>query len=136
MKTLIGCSGYEYKDWEGKFYPEDLPAKEHLQYYAGVFNSVEINNSFYQLPSKKTLQSWKEATHADFLFSLKGSRYVTQMKKLKDPEEPVKKFYQSVQVLEDKLGCVLWQCPGNFKINSERLESFCRALCGDFSQCD
>jgi uncharacterized protein YecE (DUF72 family) len=133
MKTLVGCSGYEYEHWKGRFYPEDLPAKKHLQHYADIFNSVEINNTFYQIPSKKTLEAWKEQTPAGFLFSLKGSRYVTQMKKLKDPDEPVSRFYKSVQVLGDRLGCVLWQCPGNFKVNTDRLDAFCDALSDDFT---
>lgn len=127
-KYHIGCSGYMYNDWKNRFYPKGLAKKEWLKYYADHFRTAEINNSFYQLPSEETLQRWYDAVSPDFRFSLKGSRYVTQMKKLKDPDEPVWRFYEAVHVLKDKLASVLWQCPGNFRKNLDRLEAFCQAL--------
>lgn len=128
----IGCSGFYYKDWRGKFYPEGLPQKKWLEYYAEKFDTLEINNSFYRLPKESTFKNWHDRTPAGFKFAVKGSRYVTHMKKLKDPEEHVAKLYHAITPLEEKLSCVLWQLPGSFKKNTERLERFCKSLTRDF----
>lgn len=132
IKTYIGCSGYHYDDWQGPFYPEGMKKEEWLSFYAEKFNSVEINNSFYNIPDKSTLKSWKERTPEEFRFTLKGSRYITHMKKLKDPEPHVKKFLKGIEPLADKTGCILWQLPGNLHVNLEKLENFCQALSHDF----
>ncbi len=135
MTKFIGCSGFHYDDWKGKFYPEDLSKDEWLPYYAEHFQTVEINNSFYGLPSEKTLENWHKQTPRHFKFTMKGSRYVTHQKKLVNDEnmrEAVKIFYERVEKLRGKLGCVLWQLPGNLHRNDEKLKNFCSFLSSDF----
>lgn len=124
----IGTSGWQYEHWQGPFYPEDLPQKEFLDVYARHFHTVELNNTFYQLPAEKTLVNWRESTPADLVFSVKASRYITHMKKLKDSEEPVTNFLKRVELLEDKLGPILFQLPPNWNFNLARLNSFLEAL--------
>ena len=87
--TYIGTSGWHYDHWEGQFYPTGLPHGDFLEYYAGHFGTAEVNNSFYRLPEEKTLIRWRDAVPKDFIFSDKASRYLTHMKKLKDPREPL-----------------------------------------------
>jgi Uncharacterized conserved protein len=128
MKKYIGCSGFYYNDWPGLFYPEDLPKKNWLPYYARQFNSVEINSSFYHMPKKTTLERWREVTPKDFCFTMKGSRYVSHIKRMKNAGEAVKFFYNTVNILEEKLGCVLWQLPENIYRNDELLRDFCKIL--------
>jgi uncharacterized protein YecE (DUF72 family) len=125
-KTLfIGTSGYVYKHWaNGEFYPNSLPAKQWLPYYATQFDTVEINNSFYRLPPPEVFAAWHAQTPAKFTFFVKGSRFVSHMKKFKDPREPLNRFFNSVAPLKEKLLGVLWQTPRNFKVNLERLERF------------
>lgn len=127
-EILIGCSGYFYKDWREKFYPKKLPQKEWLPFYARFFNAVEINNTFYRFPEESMFERWKEVTPENFRFTLKGSRFVTHMKKLISVEESLDKFYSVSSVLEDKLASILWQLPPNLKRNDERLEKFCKQL--------
>lgn len=124
----IGTSGWQYKHWKKNFYPEDTAASEMLAYYAGRFGTVEINNSFYQLPSEKSLKKWQNTVSKDFLFSVKASRYITHMKKLKDPEEPVGTFLDRVSLLGNYLGPVLFQLPPKWKCNSGRLGQFLERL--------
>lgn len=124
----IGCSGFYYNDWKGLFYPEDLPKKKWLEYYAETFDTVEINNSFYRMPKEKTVQGWYDRVPENFSFTLKGSRYITHIKKLKDVGESVAYFYHLADILAEKLGSVLWQLPPAFRKNTERLEEFCRLL--------
>ncbi len=134
MKLHIGCSGWNYEAWKGKFYPEELDSADWLEYYMGKFNSVEVNNTFYQLPEDSTLDEWKRSAYGkDFEFSLKGSRYVTHMKKLNDPSEGVEKFEQSAEIMKTKLGCILWQIPPNLHRDDERLENFCDTLSGKYT---
>lgn len=128
MIHFFGCSGFHYDDWKDKFYPDDLPKKRWLEYYAEHFKTVEINNTFYHLPSDKTFRDWHERTPGNFRFTLKGSRYVTHVKKLNDPDEPVKNFYAKADLLKGKLGCILWQLPGKLKKNEGKIENFCKAL--------
>ncbi|MFO7727296.1 MAG: DUF72 domain-containing protein [Desulfonatronovibrio sp.] len=132
MNNYIGCSGFNYKNWRGKFYPEDLPMKEWLEYYARHFDTVEINSSFYHLPKEKTLKDWHERVPGNFRFTLKGSRFVTHMKKLNETGEAVKRFYERAALLKGKLGCVLWQLPGNQHKDTEKLNEFCKQLSSDF----
>jgi uncharacterized protein YecE (DUF72 family) len=124
----IGTSGWHYNHWRGPFYPEDMRAGEFLEYYRKRFHTVEINNSFYQLPKKETLEGWKNAVPGDFIFAVKASRYITHMKKLKDPEKSTAKFLDRVEVLESRLGPVLFQLPPRWKFNPERLRAFLEAL--------
>ncbi len=123
-KIHIGTSGYAYKNWKGDFYPKDLDQKQWLSFYAQEFDSVEINNSFYHLPSKDTFSKWASQTPDSFVFSVKASRYITHMKKLKDPQEPLKKFRDCASGLGSKMGPILFQLPANFKKKAERLENF------------
>jgi uncharacterized protein YecE (DUF72 family) len=112
METFIGCSGFHYADWKKKFYPEDLPKKKWLAYYAEHFNSVEINNTFYKMPVEKLLLDWKEKTPRGFKFTIKANRYFTHQKKLKvdaDFHNSFQPFTETLNALEDRLGCVLWQ---------------------------
>lgn len=124
----IGTSGWHYDHWSGPFYPEDLRKDEFLDYYAGQFQSVEINNSFYRLPSEKTLVRWREGVPDGFIFAVKASRYITHMKKLKDPQEPVSNFVQRVKLLGGKLGPILFQLPPRWNVNAKRLQSFLEVL--------
>jgi len=124
----IGTSGWHYDHWSGPFYPKDLAKKDFLKYYVKHFHTVEINNSFYQLPKKATLETWRDTVPPGFIFSVKGSRYITHMKKLKDPEQSTSAFLERVQVLKEKLGPILFQLPPRWKFNSERLHTFLEAL--------
>ncbi len=128
MKVFIGCSGWNYKEWRGKFYPEKLAQKNWLEYYTKQFNTVEVNNTFYRLPKDSTLEKWKKTAPKDFNFTLKGSRYVTQMKKLNDPEESLAKFEAAAAVMKTKLSCILWQLPPSLHRDDEKLINFCKAL--------
>src|SRR5262245_58351945 len=110
------------------FYPPDLPASEHLPFYAEHFPSVEINYSYYQLPPRSTFTSWRQRTPRDFVFAVKGSRYLTHMKKLKDPEEPLERLLHNAGGLGEKLGPVLFQFPRQWKLNVDRLDAFLEAL--------
>jgi uncharacterized protein YecE (DUF72 family) len=121
----IGISGWRYAGWRGKFYPKDLPQWRELEFAARTFNSVEINGSFYSLQLPSSYHRWYEATPPDFLFSVKGARFITHMKKLRDIETPLANFFASgVLALGEKLGPILWQVPPNFSWNKERLEEF------------
>ncbi len=132
MRNYIGCSGFTYDHWKGSFYPEDLPKKKWLEFYAEHFDTVEINASFYHLPKEKTLDNWYDRVPGNFRFTLKGSRFITHQKKLNDVEEPVKTFYDLASRLKGKLGCILWQLPGNQHKDLQKLRSFCDTLSSDF----
>ena len=120
----IGTSGWHYKHWKGPFYPEDIPSCEMLGFYAARFSDAEINNSFYHLPEAGTLACWRDAVPEGFSFAVKASRYITHMKKLKDPQAPVAKFLERVEVLGKKLGPILFQLPPNWRPNPGRLKDF------------
>ena len=124
----IGTSGWQYDHWQGPFYPEELAKNQFLPYYANHFQTVEINNSFYQLPSPETLTRWRQDTPPKFCFAVKASRYITHMKKLKEPAEPVSNFLKRVELLADKLGPILFQLPPNWNFNRERLAAFLKKL--------
>ncbi len=124
----IGTSGWHYNHWRGAFYPEGLPASRMLEYYLGRFDTVEINNSFYHLPTVETFLAWKGATPKNFLFAVKGSRFITHMKKLSDPGPSSEKFFDRVTVLGRKLGPILWQFPPRWQSNPERLDAFLDAV--------
>lgn len=124
----IGTSGWSYRHWRGPFYPIDESNTELLDFYARRFKTVEINNCFYQLPSESTLTRWRETTPDDFCFAVKASRFITHMKKLKDPEQTVPTFIERLEVLGNKLGPVLFQLPPHWGCNADRLERFLAAL--------
>lgn len=131
-KVRIGTSGWSYDHWHSVFYPEQVSASGRLGYYARHFSTAEINNSFYQMPGVDTLARWREAVPGDFVFSVKASRYITHMKKLKEPEVGVPRFLDRMSVLDDHLGPVLFQLPSRWRANPERLETFLGALDDDF----
>jgi uncharacterized protein YecE (DUF72 family) len=121
----VGISGWRYGPWRGTFYPEGLVQKRELEYASRKVNSIEINGSFYSLQRPKDYQHWYEQTPADFVFAVKGGRYITHMRKLKDVEKPLSNFLASgVLKLEEKLGPVLWQFPPQFPFNEERFARF------------
>jgi uncharacterized protein YecE (DUF72 family) len=124
----IGTSGWHYDHWVGPFYPQNMKPVDFLPYYARHFGATEINNTFYQLPKRNTLTQWRDATPKDFLFACKASRYITHMKKLKDPQESCRRFFGAVNALGEKLGPILFQLPPRWNANVERLESFLAAL--------
>ena len=124
----IGTSGWHYQHWVGRFYPDRWPASKMLAYYQERFDTVEINNSFYRLPVESALERWRELTPSNFVFAVKGSRYLTHMKKLKDPAAGIEKFFSRIDLLKKKLGPVLFQLPPNFGMKPERLETFVKAL--------
>ena len=127
-KIYIGTSGWSYKHWIGTFYPAEIKAPEQFSYYTRSFRTVELNSSFYHLPAKATFEKWRKITAADFLFAVKASRFITHMKKLKDPEESIPGFFANVKALKEKLGSILFQLPPGWKINAERFENFLRHL--------
>jgi len=129
IKTFVGTSGYNYPHWsDGVFYPTGLPERKWLEHYTSFFNTVELNVSFYRLPKKSIFEGWRKRTPENFTFVVKGSRFITHIKKLKDCEEPLRLFFNNVEGLKDKLGVVLWQLPPNLKINQEKLEAFCKSI--------
>lgn len=127
-KIYIGTSGWHYAHWVGTFYPKSTPGSEFLFYYTSHFGTVEINNTFYHLPKDQTLRGWGAGTPEDFLFACKGSRFITHMKKLKDPQKSTKRFFHAVSVLGKKLGPILFQLPLRWGINATRLEEFLKVL--------
>jgi uncharacterized protein YecE (DUF72 family) len=127
-RVWIGTSGWSYKHWDKTFYPDMLPAAEQLAFYAQNFGTVEINYSYYQLPPRSTFEAWKKTAPPGFTFAVKASRYLTHMKKLKDPEEPLQRLLDHAEGLGTKLGPLLFQFPGQWNLNLERLSEFLEAL--------
>ena len=125
---FLGTSGYSYSDWKGIFYPKALATDRWLEYYAGFFDTVELNVTFYRLPKESVFSGWERRTPGNFTFSVKGSRFITHVKRLKDCAEPLKLFFSRVKLLKKKLGPVLWQFPPFFKADPERLAVFLKAL--------
>jgi uncharacterized protein YecE (DUF72 family) len=124
----IGCSGWQYRHWRGDFYPAELPQARWFDHYATKFDTVEINNSFYRLPEAETFARWGEQAPRRFLFAVKASRFLTHMKKLKDPEDPLDRFFTNARELGGKLGPVLYQLPPRWALDLERFEHFLQAL--------
>ena len=127
----IGCSGWNYKSWRGKFYAAGLPVRQWLDYYTSVFDTVEINNTFYRLPEANTFACWRRQTPPGFTVAVKASRFLTHIKRLKDPDEPIDRLFSRAKSLGPRLGPVLYQLPPNFfrnDVNVGRLELFLRAL--------
>jgi uncharacterized protein YecE (DUF72 family) len=121
----IGCSGWNYPHWRDRVYPKGLPAREWLRHYAELFDTVEVNTTFYRLPRRESVASWVRESSPEFLFAVKASRYLTHMKRLLDINPGVARFYERIEPLVDspKLGPVLWQLPENFHRDVERLAS-------------
>lgn len=124
----IGTSGWHYSHWRGPFYPADLKPDKMLRFYAGRFGTVEINNSFYRLPTSSAIAGWCQETPASFCFAVKASRYITHNRKLNDPQDTVKRFLKAVAGLSERLGPILFQLPPSWQLNLDRLENFLAAL--------
>ncbi|MDI1446287.1 DUF72 domain-containing protein [Polyangium sp. 6x1] len=123
MTLFIGTSGWQYAHWRGTFYPDALPSSRWLDHYAQRFQVVEVNNTFYRLPEASVFQSWSARTPADFVFAVKMSRFLTHLKRLRDPEAPVERFFERSFALGTKLGPVLVQLPPNMKRDAGRLDA-------------
>lgn len=125
----VGISGWRYPPWRGTFYPKDLPQRRELEYAASQVNSIEINGSFYALQNPKSFAAWYAATPENFMFSVKGGRFITHLRRLKDVKAPLANFFASgVLCLREKLGPFLWQLPPSLKYERERLETFFKLL--------
>jgi uncharacterized protein YecE (DUF72 family) len=124
----IGTSGWHYQHWIGTFYPAGTKSDEQFERYKETFSTVEINNSFYRLPSPEVFKSWRKESPHEFVFVVKASRFITHNKKLKDPKESIKRFFANVRYLKEKLGPILFQLPPSWKKNAERLEAFLSVL--------
>ncbi len=127
-KLFIGTSGFYYNHWVGKFYPENLPKYKWLTFYAQHFSSLEMNSTFYHLPKEKTLRAWYKKTPEGFKFSLKVSKIVTHIKRLKGVRVDIEEFVRLASLLKEKLGVLLFQLPGSFKKNLDVLDGFLNEL--------
>ena len=128
MRLLAGTSGFSYKEWKGRFYPEDLPAKKMLGYYAERLPTVEINNTFYRMPKTSVVESWAAQVPETFRFSVKASRRITHFKRLKGVEEETATLLRCLAPLGDRLGALLFQLPPQLKCDLERLDAFLELL--------
>jgi uncharacterized protein YecE (DUF72 family) len=124
----IGTSGYHYKHWQGPFYPKKISPDEMLGFYSRNFDSVELNNSFYRLPTEDAFDNWRESSPENFVFAVKASRFLTHQKKLKDPEAALQKLLPRASRLSCKLGPILFQLPPRWQVNPGRLETLLEAL--------
>lgn len=124
----IGTSGFVYRDWSRVFYPEGLPTRAWLGYYAQVFRTCELNATFYRLPTPEAVDRWRESTPEGFLFACKGSRFLTHMKRLKDSGQGLRRYFERVDRLGRRRGPVLWQLPPGMRLDLPRLEAFLEAL--------
>ena len=129
----IGCSGWNYRHWRGAFYPDKLAVKRWFEFYAATFDTVEINNSFYRLPSVETFAKWRDQAPPGFCYAVKANRFLTQAKKLKDCAEPLERMLVAVRQLGSTLGPILYQLPPRFRINLERLAEFLALLPQDLT---
>jgi uncharacterized protein YecE (DUF72 family) len=128
QQIRVGCSGWQYKHWRADFYPAEIPQTRWFPHYALHFDTVEINNSFYRLPPPETFTKWREQAPRRFLYAVKASRFLTHMKKLKDPEDPLFRFFEGATKLGPHLGPVLYQLPPGWKVDVDRFAHFLRAL--------
>ncbi len=127
-RILIGTSGWSYDHWQGRFYPADLPPAGRLAWYARHFDTVEINNSFYHLPGEAALDHWRAAVPPGFVFAAKASRFITHMKKLREPQRTLPPFLRRIERLGEHLGPILFQMPPRWHRNLARLADFLAAL--------
>jgi uncharacterized protein YecE (DUF72 family) len=131
MKIHVGTSGYGYKEWKGIFYPEKIAPHDMLHYYGEQFKAVEINYTFYHMPTVAGLTSWFEQVPDDFIFALKAPQVITHFKLLKNVGEETKYFFRTLSVLESKLGPALFQFPGSFRVNRQALEDLLALIPGN-----
>ncbi|MFI2434016.1 DUF72 domain-containing protein [Streptomyces sp. NPDC018693] len=123
MPLYVGTSGWQYKDWRGVLYPPELPMRLWLEEYAAHFATVEINNAFYRLPTRENFEAWRDRVPPDFVVAVKASRYLTHIKRLRDPEEPVDRLMSHAQGLDDRLGPVLLQLPPTLRADPALLDT-------------
>ena len=128
MQYHIGTSGWHYEHWQHLFYPDKLAKAKWLEFYARHFTTVELNNSFYRLPSEQAFAAWRDSSPANFTFAVKVSRFITHIKRLKNSEEPVDTFLTRAKILGEKLGPLLYQLPPNMHRSDDKLESFLSIL--------
>ncbi|HET7319571.1 MAG TPA: DUF72 domain-containing protein [Nitrospirota bacterium] len=131
MKIYAGTSGFAYKEWKGKFYPEKIPPKEMLHFYSERLGAVEINNTFYRMPRESVLKSWAEQVSGGFIFALKAPQVITHIKQLRNVFEETEYLFKALSVLGGKLGPVLFQFPKSFRANVLALEDFLALIPGD-----
>ena len=124
----VGTSGWHYRSWVGPFYPHDAKPPSFLDHYTERFDCVEVNNTFYRLPQRRTVEAWAAQAPAGFLFAVKANRFITHMKKLKDPAEPIRRMFSVLDGFGGKLGPILFQLPPGWRANVERLADFLAAL--------
>jgi uncharacterized protein YecE (DUF72 family) len=127
----VGTSGWQYDDWRDAFYPQGLRTDRWLEHYAATFPTVEVNSTFYRLASESAVRGWRDTVPDGFEFACKGSRFITHQKQLNDPDEPVRRFFEPLAPLADRLAVVLWQLPGRWRRNPARLDAFLDAVPGD-----
>jgi uncharacterized protein YecE (DUF72 family) len=127
-RLAVGCSGWQYKHWRGDLYPPDLPQSRWFDHYATIFDTVEINNTFYRLPEAETFSAWAERAPRGFIYAVKASRYLTHLRKLKDPADPLDRLLSRAARLGPHLGPVLYQLPPGWHVDIPRLEQFLQAL--------
>jgi uncharacterized protein YecE (DUF72 family) len=124
----VGCSGWNYASWRGEFYPHGVPAGRWLAYYSAQFDTTEANGTFYRLPEYDTFAAWAAQTPKGFAMAVKASRFLTHLKRLRDPEEPLRRLFERAAGLGAKLGPVLYQLPPQMRVDRGRLEGFLAAL--------
>jgi uncharacterized protein YecE (DUF72 family) len=127
-QVYIGTSGWSYKSWEKGFYPADIPKTRHFEFYATQFRTVEINNTFYRLPTTKAVKGWRDKAPPGFVYAVKGSRFITHMKKLTNLDGALDKFFERIEPLEKRTGAILWQLPPFLRKDPDRLDAFLSLL--------
>jgi uncharacterized protein YecE (DUF72 family) len=127
-KWRIGTSGWNYPHWKNVFYPPGLPKSKWLEFYTDRFDTVEVNATFYRLPKPKTFENWYERTPEGFLWAIKGNKYITHTKRLRDSKEPLEKLYKAVQNLGEKVGPILFQLPPSLSFHQDLFREFCDNL--------
>src|ERR1051326_4422921 len=130
--VYIGTSGWSYKSWDKAFYPKEIPKSRQFEYYATQFPTVEINNTFYRLPTTKAVEGWRDKAPPGFVYAVKGSRFITHMKKLTKLDGAVDKYFERIEALKKSTGVVLWQLPPFLRKDPARLENFLKILPKDY----
>jgi uncharacterized protein YecE (DUF72 family) len=133
VKIFVGTSGYGYKEWKGRFYPEKISPKDMLRFYAARLTTVEINNTFYHMPTEPVLASWAEQVPDDFVFAIKAPQVITHLKRMRDMGGETEYLLKTLSSLDRKLGPILFQFPPNFRADRPRLKDFLALIPGNFS---
>jgi uncharacterized protein YecE (DUF72 family) len=130
-EVRIGCSGWEYRHWRGRFYPREISHDRWLEFYAERFDTVELNGTFYRLPEAATFDAWRQRAPAQFRYALKASRYLTHVRRLREPAEALDRLWSRAARLRDRLGPMLYQLPPRWHRNLPRLEEFLGLIPGN-----